>query len=669
VAILGPLPALAADHASVGDYGFDATGMDLTARPGDDFNAYANGAWAQRTTIPGDRAYWGVWDVLEEQARGQVRDILESAANAHGPAGSNERKIGDLYATYMDEARIEKRGGAPLKEQLASIATIKSYAGLASAMGRAIRVGDSMPVTFEVLPDFKNPDINMAYLDQGGLGLPDRDYYLNDDPPMAAARQAYLAYAAKLLQLSGVASSPADAAKRVQAVFDVEHRLAVIQWSRVHLRDLPARYVPWTRAECLAKAPGFDWDAYLKAAGLAGVPVLIASADTAITGTAAIVPTVPLPVWKDYLALRAIDRHAPSLSKAFVDAHFAFHNTALAGTPEQEARWKRGSRFAERAMGEAIGEIYVERHFGPEAKAAATQLVKNLLAAAGARIDTLEWMSAETKAQARKKLAAFNVKIGYPDKWRDYSKLTIVAGDAYRNSLAAAQFEYERNLAKVGQPVDRSEWDMTPMEINAYYDPSMNEIVFPAAVLQPPFFDPHADLAVNYGAIGAIIGHEISHGFDDQGRLFDARGALADWWTADDAAKYQQRTAALVAQYSAYEVLPALKLNGELTLGENIADNAGIVIAYEAFHTALAGEPAPIIDGQSGDQRFFLGFAQNWRTIWREQILRQMTTTDPHSPDALRVRAVRNFDPWYAAFDVKPSDKLYLAPNERVRIW
>jgi putative endopeptidase len=669
VAVVAPLPVLAAGHASIGDYGFDATGMDPSVRPGDDFNEYANGAWAQRTSIPRDHAYWGVWDVLEEQSRGQVRDILEAAANAHAAAGTNQRKIGDFYATFVDEAAIEKRGAAPLKEQLAAIAAIKSYAGLAAAMGRAIRVDDSMPVTIFVIADFKHPDVNTAYLDQGGLGLPDRDYYLNDDAPMAAARAAYLAYAKKLLQLAGIASTPAAAAKRAQAVFDVEHRLAGIQWSRVHLRDLPARYVPWTQAECRAKAPGFDWEAYFKAAGLAGVPVLIASADSAITGTAAIVPTVPLPVWRDYLALRAIDRHAAYLSKDFVDAHFAFHDTALAGTPEQEARWKRGSRFSERAMGEAIGEIYVAGHFGPEAKAAATQLVKNLLAAAGARIDALDWMSAETKAKAHEKLATFHVKIGYPDKWRDYSKLTVVAGAAYRNSLAADRFEYERNLAKVGQPVDRTEWDMTPMTINAYYDATKNEIVFPAAVLQPPFFDPQADPAVNYGGIGAIIGHEISHGFDDQGRQFDAQGALADWWTAADAAKYQERTAALVAQYSAYEPLPGLKLNGELTLGENIADNAGIVIAYDAYHTALAGESAPVIDGQSGDQRFFLGFAQNWRTLWRDQILRQLTTTNPHSPDAIRVRTVRNFDPWYAAFDVKPGETLYLAPGARVRIW
>jgi putative endopeptidase len=669
VAMAFSLPAFAADHARIGDYGFDSTGMDLSVRPSDDFNAYANGAWAKRTNIPGDHAYWGVWDVLEEQARGQVRDILEGAAKAHAPAGTNARKIGDFYEAFIDEAAIERRGAGPLKQQLASIAEIGTYTALAKAMGQAIRVDDSMPVTVFVYADFKRPEVYTGYLDQGGLGLPDRDYYLNDDPAMAAARAAYLAYAAKLLQLSGVASTDASAVVQAKAVFDLEHRLAEIQWTRVRLRDLPSRYVPWTQADYRAKAPGFDWNAYFKAAGLAAQSILIASADSAITGTAAIVPTVPLPVWKDYLAIRAIDRHAPYLSKAFVDAHFAFHATALEGTPDQEARWKRGSRFTEKAMGEAIGEIYVRQHFGPEAKAAAKQLVANLLAAAAQRIDGLDWMSAETKAKAREKLATFQVKIGYPDKWRDYSQLAVIAGDAYRNALSANRFEYQRNLAKLGQPVDRAEWDMTPMTINAYYDPTKNEIVFPAAVLQPPFFDPQADLAVNYGGIGAIIGHEISHGFDDQGRQFDARGALADWWTAADTEKYKQRTAALAAQYSGYDVMPGLKVNGELTLGENIADNAGIVIAYDAYHTALGGEPAPVINGQTGDQRFFLGFAQNWRTVWRDQILRQLTTTNEHAPDAIRVRTVRNFDPWYAAFDVRAGDKLYLVSSERVRIW
>jgi putative endopeptidase len=661
--------APAADHAAVGSYGFDASGIDLAAKPGDDFNLYANGNWAKRTVIPEDHSSWGVWDVLEEQSRSRVRLILESAARAHAPAGSNLRKIGDYYDSFMDETAIEKQGMTPLQPQLAEISRISSYSSLAAAMGRAIRTGDSMPITLFVYPDFKRPDVYVGYLDQGGLGLPDRDYYLQDNPEMAKARETYRTYIVKLLELSTLSSSHADAVQRATAVFDLEHRLAEIQWSRVRQRDLTARYVPWKTAEYAVKARGLDWKAYFQAAGLASQDVLVASVDSAITATAAIVPTVPIAVWKDYLAVRAIDGHAQFLSKAFVDAHFAFHGTALQGTQTQQERWKRGSQFTQSALGEAIGEVYVREYFGPAAKAAAHQLVENLLAAAGHRLDTLDWMSSQTKAKAREKLATFGIKIGYPDKWRDYSKLGVSAGDAYHNALSADRFEYERNLAKLGGPVDRTEWDMTPMTINAYYDPTKNEIVFPAAVLQPPFFDANADPAVNYGGIGAIIGHEISHGFDDQGRLFDAHGKLSDWWTEQDAAQYKVRTAALVAQYSAYEVLPGLKLNGELTLGENIADNAGLVIAYDAYHASLNGGAAPIIDGATGDQRFFLGFAQVWRTAYREQITRQLVATDPHTPDAYRVRSVRNFDPWYTVFGVKPGDGLYLKPDARVRIW
>ena len=662
-------PALAANHASVGNYGFDSSGMDLSAKPGDDFNAYANGNWAKRTVIPEDHSSWGVWDLLEEQSKSRVHDILQAAAKANAPAGSNVRKVGDYFDSYMDEAAIEKRGMTPLKQQLAEISRISSYSALAAAMGRAIRVGDSMPITLFVYPDFKRPDIYVGYLDQGGLGLPDRDYYLQDTPEMAKAREAYQTYVVKLLELSHLSMAHADAVKRATAVFDLEHRLAQIQWSRVRQRDLTARYVPWKRAEYLVKAHGLDWAAYFQAAGLDSQDVLIASVDSAITATSAIVPTVSIPVWRDYLAVRTIDGHAPMLSKAFVDAHFALHGTALQGTQTQQERWKRGSHFTQNALGEAIGEVYVREYFSAAAKASAHQLVENLLAAAGHRLDTLDWMSAQTKAKAREKLATFGIKIGYPDKWRDYSKLSVSTGDAYQNALNADRFEYERNLAKLGGPVDRTEWDMTPMTINAYYDPTKNEIVFPAAVLQPPFFDPNADAAVNYGGIGAIIGHEISHAFDDQGRLFDAQGKLSDWWTEEDAAKYKLRTAALVAQYSTYEVLPGLKLNGDLTLGENIADNAGVVIAFDAYHASLNGRDAPAIDGQTGDQRFFLGFAQVWRTAYREQITRQLVATDPHTPDAYRVRSVRNFDPWYAVFAVKPGDALYLTPEARVKIW
>jgi putative endopeptidase len=391
--------------------------------------------------------------------------------------------------------------------------------------------------------------------------------------------------------------------------------------------------------------------------------------DSALVATAELVPTVPLPLWRDYLAIRVIDQHAPFLARAFVDAHFAFHGTALSGTPVQEERWKRGVRFTESALGEVVGELFVAKYFSPEAKASAREMVRRVLSAAAAHIEGLSWMSAQTKAKAREKVSAFDLKIGYPDKWRDYPRLHIIRGQAYQNALAADGFEYDRQLAKLGKPVDRTEWQLTPMAVNAYYNPTENEIVFPAAVLQPPFFDPHADAAINYGGIGAIIGHEISHAFDDQGRLFDARGALTDWWTEDDAAKYKERTAALVAQYGAYEILPGLHLDGQLTLGENIADNAGLVIAYDAYHASLQGQAAPVIDGRSGDQRFFLSFAQVWRTLIREPILRQWVITNPHTPDPLRVRAVRNFDPWYAAFEVAPDRAQYLAPADRVRIW
>ena len=659
----------AAAAPTVGDYGFDAAGMDPSVKPGDDFNAYANGAWIKATTIPGDKSNWGVWDVLDEQSRTDVRQILEEAGKTRAKAGSNRQKIGDYYASFMDEAAIEAKGAAPLKAQLDAVAAIRDVHGLADYMGRAGRSGDSMPVEFSVDADLKHPDVYAGYLEQGGLGLPDRDYYLQDDPKMAEARTAYLAYAAKLLRLSGLAASDADAAARAKAVFAAEKALAEAQWSRVQLRDVPARYKPWAQAEYAAKAPGLDWAGYFAGAGISGQTLLINSTDTALVGTGKVVQATPLAVWKDYLAIRAIDGHAKFLSKAFVDASFAFHSTALQGVPDQQDRWKRAARNTQSAMGEAVGQIYVQRHFTPQAKAAARELVQNLLLAMGRRLDAVDWMSPETRAKAREKLATFNPKIGYPDRWRDYSKLTVVRGDAYGNALAADRFEYDRNLAKLGKPVDRTEWIMTPMTINAYYNPTMNEIVFPAAVLQAPFFDPKADPAVNYGGIGAIIGHEISHGFDDQGRLFDAKGALTDWWTAEDAAKFKTRTDALVAQYGSYEALPGLKLNGALTLGENIADNAGLAVAYEAYHVSLKGKPAPVIDGMTGDQRFFLGFAQNWRTVWREQILRQITTTDPHSPDAVRVRTVRNFDPWYAAFDVKPGQAMYLPPAQRVHIW
>lgn len=607
--------------------------------------------------------------MLDETSRTDTRAILEEAATATAPAGSATQKIGDYYASFMDAAAIDALGARPLQPQLATIAAIADYHQLAAAMGAAQRDGDAMPMGTGVDVDPGKPTAYMAYLGQDGLGLPDRDYYLKDDPAVAKARAAYRVYVAKLLLLAGAATTPADADARAQAVYDLEHGLAEIQWTRVQLRDPVATYRPWPVAEFATRAPGFDWAAYLKAARLDTAPAINAYSDSAIVATAKLVPTVPLTTWRDYLAVRAIDGHARFLAKPFDEAWFAFHWTALSGTPDQPARWKRGVDRTTIALGEAIGQVYVQRHFTPATKAAAETLVRNLLDAMGRHIDALDWMSPVTKVEARRKLASFDPKIGYPTKWRDYSALSVVRGDAYGNALRASRFAYDRDVAKLGQPIDRTEWTMPPMTINAYYNPLKNEIVFPAAVLQPPFFDPNADMAVNYGGIGAIIGHEISHGFDDQGRQFDAQGKLRDWWTPADAAAFKARAQALIAQYGAYESLPGLRLNGSLTLGENIADTAGLVIAYDAYHHALGGKPAPLIDGMTGDQRFFLGFAQVWRTISREAMLRQSQAVDPHSPDRIRVRTVRNFDPWYDAFAVTPGETLYLAPKDRVHIW
>lgn len=665
---IAAVPVTVAAPAAIGHYGFDETGVDPAVRPGDDFDGYASGAWRRRTVMPADHSYWGVWDILEEQAGSDVRDLLEASAREPAAPGSSRRKLADFYASYMDEATIERRGAAPLKPQLAAIAAIRDYHDLARAFGRAMYAGDSMPVVVSVSADLKSPDVNVAYLEQGGLGLPDRDYYLADTQAMAIARQAYLGYTNSLLRLAGVAGVR-DAPARARAVLALERRLAQVHWSREQLRDPAARYDVWPAADLAQRAPGLDWPAFLAAAGVGGEARVIASTNSAIAATAALVPDVPLAVWRDYLVVRAVDGHAPFLSRAFVREHFALHRRVLDGTPEQSARWRRGARYTQRAMGEAVGEVYVERHFSAAAKAAALELVHNLLAATARRLQAVDWMSAPTRARALEKVARMTVKVGYPDHWRDYSGLVVVRGRAYENALAAERFEYERNLAKLGVPVDRGEWQMAPMDVNAYYDPTRNEIVFPAAVLQPPFFDPNADPAVNYGGIGSIIGHEISHGFDDEGRQFDASGALSDWWTPQDAADYRRRTDALVAQYAGYEVLPGVMLNAQLTLGENIADNAGLVLAYEAYVASPAAQGAPVIDGRSGGQRFFLAYAQNWRTLFREEALRQLMTTDPHTPDALRVRAVRNCDAWYAAFAVPADAALYLAPDARVRIW
>jgi len=536
---------------------------------------------------------------------------------------------------------------------------------VAARMGELLRGGVRAPFRIDVDQDDKAPDQYIAKAAQSGLGLPDRDYFLKDDPKLAAIRTAYAAYLARLLTLAG----EGDVAARAGRVFDFEKQLATAQWSRIDSRDADKTYNKWSRADFDRNAPGFDWTAFLTAAGVDRQPQFLVAQPSAFADSAKIIAATPLAVLSDYLLIRTIDAYAPYLSKPLVDAQFGFARTTLGGVPENEPRWKRGVSLVSSEIGEAVGRIYVARYFPPAAKLEADRLVRNIIAAMGDRLRALDWMAPSTKQKALIKLAAFRPKIGYPDKWRDYSTLIVKRGDLVGNVQRAEEFEWRRNLAKLGKPVDRGEWFMTPMQINAYANPTMNEIVFPAAILQPPFFDPKADPAVNYGAIGAVIGHELSHHFDDQGRKYDASGRLTEWWTAEDVTRFKARTDKLVAQYDGYEPIPGQHIQGALTLGENIADLAGLTVAHDAWHRALGGKPAPVLGGFTGEQRFYLGYAQIWRSKYREPFLRRLLLSDPHSPQPYRVLETRNLDPWYQAFGVKPGDKLYLAPAARVRIW
>jgi putative endopeptidase len=649
----------------LGTWGFDAAGMDRAVKPGDNFFDFANGTWARTTEIPADKPVWGGFIELDELSTQRTRTIIEDAAKANAPAGSVQRKVGDFYASFMDEAAIEAKGVQPLKPALDRVAAIRTRSDLAGALGELVQIGVRSPFGIEVDQDLKDNSRYAVYVGQGGLGLPDRDYYLDAaNPKFVEAKAKYKTHIANMLRLAGVS----DPEGRAERILGLETKIAQSHWTRVQRRQIENLYNPMTRAELSGKMPGFDWNAYLAAMGLGGVDRVIVAQPSALTGAAKLVGSEPLETWKDYLTFRVIAASAPFLPKAFVDENFAFNGKVLSGTPQLRERWKRGSDIVGGGMGEAVGQLYVARYFPPEAKAKADELVRNLIRAMDLRLQGLAWMAPETKAKARVKLAAFTPKIGYPDKWRDYSALEIRRDDALGNALRAARFDYRRNIAKIGQPIDRAEWGMSPQTVNAYANPLMNEIVFPAAILQPPFFDPNADDAVNYGGIGAVIGHEISHHFDDQGRKFDAKGNLADWWTEKDVAEFKKLTDQMVAQYGAYEALPGAKVNGQLTLGENIADLAGLAIAYDAYQVSLNGKPAPVIDGYTGDQRFFLGFGQVWRTKYRDALLQQLLTVDTHSPGTIRPLVVRNFDAWYEAFDVRDG-KLYLPPEQRIRVW
>jgi len=673
LAALAPVAAQAQDSSA--SRGVSLASMDTAVAPGDDFFAYANGTWIAQTTIPNDRSAYGVGAALVEVTDKRVADLIKAAGDNDPPEGSEARKIADYYATYMDETRIEFLGLGPIQPELNAIASLRTRRALARALGGTLRADVDIlnnttlhterPFGLWVAQDLDDPRAYAAFLVQGGLGLPDRDYYLSPAPRMEDIRAKYRAHIANVLRLAGYADVDAKAAR----IFDLEHKIALTHVSRADAEDVQKGDNHWTRADFAARAPGLDWASYFAAAGLGAQQSFVVWEPSAVTGMSALAAHEPLAVWRDYLAFHALDRAAPVLSSAFVDERFAFYGRVLSGTPANSVRWKRAVGATNGALGEAVGKLYAERYFPPEAKAQVQAMVKNLIAAFSRRIDSLEWMAPETKAKAQAKLATLKVGVGYPDHWRDYSGLAVVKGDAYGNAYRASLFEYKRNLKKLGHPVDRGEWVMTPQTVNAVNLPAMNALNFPAAELQAPHFDPAAPAAANYGSVGAIIGHEISHSFDDEGALFDSTGRLANWWTPRDFAHFRASAEQLVKEFDGYHPFPDISVNGRQTLSENIADVAGLAAAYDAYRLSLNGAPAPVEGGLTGDQQFFLAFAQSWRTKVREAALRQQVLTDGHAPAEYRSDTVRNNDAWYAAFDVKPGQKLYLAPADRVRMW
>jgi predicted metalloendopeptidase len=664
-----PAPAPAAaptpppPKAAIGDFGLDLSAAKPEVKAGDDFFAHANGKWYDTFVIPEDRASYGIFTTLDEVSQQRVREIIEQAAASNPAAGSPEQKIGDFYASFMDEAGIEAAGLAPLQPDLDRIkaaASKKDIAVLFGAPGFQSTFGVSLP------PDLKNPNIYTVDLGQAGLGLPDRDYYVKDDAQLKEIRTKYEAYIAQMLELGGVTDSKAKA-RRIMAF---ETAIARVSWPIEKRRDVDAMYNPRTMDQLVRYAPGFEWQAFFTESKLGHRKELIVGELTAVRDIAKLIQQTPLATLKDYLTFHHLNGHAAYLPKRFDDARFAFYGATLRGQPKQRERWKRAVDGVNGSLGEQVAQVYVAKYFPPSSKAKMEQLVANLRAALGERIDALDWMTPETKKRAHEKLATFVTKIGYPDKWKDYSTLEIRRGDPIGNAHRASVWDWERQLARLDGPVDKSEWLLMPQEINAYYNPQANEIVFPAAILEPPFFDPNADPAVNYGAIGAVIGHEIGHGFDDQGRKFAPDGSFNDWWSAADSKSFTERADKLVKQYASYEALPGLFVNGQSTLGENIGDLGGLNMAYHAYRLSLKGQEPPVIKGLTGDQRFFLSWAQVWRAKYRDGVLREQVLSDVHSPAYFRVNgAVRNMDAWYRAFDVQPGEKLYLAPDQRVSIW
>ncbi len=651
--------------AAIGAFGVDLAGRDVSVKPGDDFFRYANGTWAATTEIPADRTRWGTFDILREKSDNDVRTIIEEVALAGGAPGTNQQKIADFYNAFLNQDAIDARGLEPIQPELERIAALRTHEEVLRLIA-APDVAVNAPIAMYVGLDERNPNRYIVNVTHAGLGLPEREFYRRADGEFPRIREQYLAHIERILTLAG----QTGAAAKARTVMALESAIAERHWVRADRRDRDRTYNLKNRAELRALAPRFPWDAGLEAAGLGGIEEVVVAELSAMGPLAELFMATPVSTWKNYLVFHLITNNSPVLPRNIDDATFDFFGRALNGQPQQRERWKRGVQAVNGALGEAIGQIYVQRHFPPDAKAQMSELVENLRRAYGERIDQLSWMSAETKVAAREKLATFRPKIGYPDRWRDYGALQVSGDDAFGNAKRQALFDWNEGLERLSEPTDKDEWFMTPQTVNAYYNPVFNEIVFPAAILQPPFFDPNADPAVNYGGIGGVIGHEMGHGFDDQGAKSDAQGVLRDWWNAEDVRRFEEVTGRLAAQYEQFEPLPGLKLNGRLTLGENIGDNGGLQVSYHAYTISRNGAEAPVLDGVTGDQRFFLGWAQIWRSLMRDEAMRIQVINGPHSPGMYRANgAVRNMDAWYAAFGVTEGDALYLPPGERVTIW
>jgi putative endopeptidase len=669
------LPALAQDSAPPASHGINLAHMDRSVKPGDNFYEFANGAWLKSTEIPSDRASIGVFTALDVIANQRTHDLIDEVSKSSAAAGTPERRIADLYNSYMNEAAIESKGLAPIKPHLDAIAAIRDKHELARALGETLRADvDALNnAVFHtanlfglwVAPNFNDSEHYIGYLMQGGLQMPSRDYYLTDSEGMRSLRTQYQAHVSALLKLAGFTDPDARAAR----IVELEHSIAETHLTLAESEDIHKANNPWKQADFAAKAPGLDWAEYFRGAGLTGQSTFIVWQPSAFASESALVASAPLDTWKDWLAFHEIEFYAGVLPKAFADERFAFFGKALSGVTQQRPRWQRAVGIVNGFVGDDVGRIYAARYFPPEAKAQAQAMVANIIAAFRKRIEALSWMDPATKAEAQAKLTMLYVGIGYPESWHDYTGYEVKADDIFGNVWRGTLFDYRKETSRLGKPVDRKEWSMTPQTVNAVNLPLQNALNFPAAVLQPPFFDPKAPAAANYGAIGSVIGHEVSHTFDSEGAAFDSKGAVRNWWTPTDLAHFEAATAKLAAQYDTYKPFPDLSLNGKQTLGENIADVAGIAAAFDGYHASLEGKAAPTQDGFRGDQQFFIAFGQNWASKTREAALRQQVLTDPHSPGQYRADTVRNIDGWYDSFDVQPGDKLYLAPGDRVRIW